>query len=67
MNENANVATLQSLLDHYRTKYYQVEFDYAAYQVQAKSVIAAYEQRISELEQATQEEGNDFGQSSGDA
>lgn len=56
MNENDQVHTLQSLLDHYRTKYYQTEFDYTLFQIQTRATISELENRVREL--TTEREGD---------
>jgi hypothetical protein len=49
MNDANQLAMLQSLLDTYRTKYYQAEYDIQILQLQAKTTIQELEQRIQEL------------------
>ena len=57
MNDNDQTTILQSLLDHYRTKYYQAEYDNAVLQLQAKTTISKLEQQLRELSSATTESG----------
>jgi hypothetical protein len=49
MNDANQLAMLQSLLDTYRTKYYQAEYDIQILQLQAKTTIQELEQRVQEL------------------
>lgn len=52
---NDQISALQSLLDHYRTRYYQTEYDFAVYQVQVKATIAKLEQELRDRTAATEE------------
>jgi hypothetical protein len=58
MNDNDQITILQSLLDHYRTKYYQAEYDNAVLQLQAKATISRLEQQVREFSSGTAESGN---------
>ena len=56
MNETDQIRILQSLLDHYRTKFYQAEYDYTVYQIQAKSIIEGLEGQVRELSATEQKD-----------
>ena len=55
MNDSDQISILQSLLDHYRTKYYQAEYDNAVLQLQAKATISKLEGQLREIISGTAE------------
>lgn len=57
MNEADQIRFLQSLLDQYRTKFYQAEYDYTLFQIQAKATIQSLEDQVRQL--SAREEGNE--------